>query len=76
MVNDDSIGRLYTAQDLMALAQRGATELGTTESGHRINVSNAGFGLDVGRQFYVSIFGPSHADLLIEVESTICELTM
>jgi hypothetical protein len=52
----------------MTLAQRGAAEFGKTESGHSIKVCNAG--LDIGRQFYVSIIGPSYADLLIEVESS------
>jgi hypothetical protein len=69
MVYDDSIGRLYTARDLMALAQQAATELGTTENGYRIKVSNADVD-DVGRQFWVSILGASNADLLIEVESS------
>lgn len=67
MVNDDHIGRLYNVQDLMALAQQRATELGITEGGYRVKVSNAD--LDIGRQFCVSILGPSVADLLIEVES-------
>jgi hypothetical protein len=58
--------RIFTIVDLRTLAERGAAEAGKTSQGYGIYVTTQM--LDSGREFSVSINGPTATDLLIEVE--------